>query len=474
MAKEPGRLKFAIYDCPSIVSSRIAGTLSEHGHDILFEGPLVEKGTEPKINAVPEADIWVTKWTSALSASFIREFHPKKGIITVSSGTGHIDNATMEALGLKLVGCPTFGSNSVAEHALTLAFAGMTGKAVLPPLSVSPVIFSHFSDEYAEQAVAQILMRVRQMDESVRRAREYKYLRPDIRLRYDEPWSNEELKSARIGIVGRDRSAVKLARILHDGFECGLHGFDASESLAFHGVEPAPLTDMLQDYDYLFMCTDRYGFMVPPDDVEKSLSRGIVDSRRLPVPDKTISDSNVAILGTGGIGSIIARIALKGFKCAVSAYSRSERQNLAGDGVEYYLPDRHHDALKRAVREADFIFVSAKLPKGTPPLLDSGVLGSLPMDRSRVIVNVARDDMVESEPLHEMLCKGALLSYATDVLPNDAVLWSGGLPDDTTRKFVQHGAVVPTPHEGDCSRRSLERLVTELLADVEMITRDAK
>jgi lactate dehydrogenase-like 2-hydroxyacid dehydrogenase len=464
MTKPSGRLRFAIYDCPAIVSKRIAETLQTHGHKVLFEGPLVEKNQVPhKINAVPEADIWIAKWTSALNGAFLREFHPRKGIITASSGTGHIDNDAMNSLGLKLVNCPTFSSNSVAEHAMALAFTGLYGRAILPPLSASPVIFSQFSDDFAEQAVAQILMRVRQMNKSINRAKEYDY------RRLDEPWSNEELRYAKIGIIGRDSSAVKLARILHDGFECSIFGYDASESLAFHGVEPMFITDILDRCDYVFMCTDRYGFQVPPDSVEDSLERGIVDSRALPAPDVTISDSNVAILGTGGIGSIIARIAIKGFKCKVSAYSRSERQNLAGDGVIYHVPDKNENALANAVSDANFIFISAKLPKGTPPLISQELLGSL-SGRERVIVNVARDDMVASEPLYELLCKGGIMSYATDVLPNDAILWSGGKPDDMTKKYMQHSSVVPTPHEGDCSKRSLDRLVTELLVNINVIT----
>jgi phosphoglycerate dehydrogenase-like enzyme len=295
------------------------------------------------------------------------------------------------------------------------------------------------------------------------RAKEYDY------RRLDEPWTNEELRYARIGIIGRDSSAVKLARILHDGFECRIYGYEASESLAFHGLEPMFITEILDRCDYIFMCTDRFGFQVPPDSMEQSLANGIVDSRNLPPPDLTMSESNVAILGTGGIGSIIARIALKGFKSSVTAYSRSEKEHLAGDGVVYRIPGRHENALQNTVRDANFTFISAKLPKGTPPMISGELIGSLPVGRERVIVNVARDDMVESEPLYQLLCRGLIRSYATDVLPNDAILWSGGKPDDMTRKYIQHSSVVPTPHEGDCSQRSLERLVSELLLNINLI-----
>jgi lactate dehydrogenase-like 2-hydroxyacid dehydrogenase len=468
MTNHPAPQKIAIYDCPRIVSSSIARELERHGHSVIFDGHLFEKERTPaKINAAPEADIWITKWTLGLNSSFLREFHPKKGIITISSGTGHIDSETLKSFGLELSNCPTFGSNSVAEHAMALAFRSLYDSAVLPPLSVRQVIFSHFSDEYAEQAVAQILMRTRQINDSMERAERYDYVGKDGR-RHDEPWSNEELSSAKIGIIGRDRSAVKLARILRDGFGCSIYGFDASESLAFYNIEQKFIMEILEQCDYVFMCTDRFGFMIPPDEAGKSLEMGRVDSRLLPRPDMSISDSNVAILGTGGIGSVIARIALKGFKCSVTAYSRSEKQNLSGEGVVYHLPQKDERALQKAIERANFIFISAKLPKGTPPLLDGDVFGSLPVYGPRVIVNVARDDMVASEPLYQFISNGSI-TYATDVLPNDVILWSGGEPDDTTRKFVQHSRVMATPHEGDCSRGSLQRLVDEVTEKLKVI-----
>ncbi len=458
----PGRsLKAAIYNAPPALAGAAAAALRKAGHSVIYEGLLIDKKADPPlINARTDADLWVIKWTRDLSGKFLREFHPRLGIITISSGKGHVDAEALESLGLRFENCPTYGSNSVAEHAMALMFRGLYGEGMLPPLSSRRVIFSHFSDEFAEAAVAQMLMRARQINDAVRRARMYEY------SRLDEPWTNEELSGSSIGIVGRDRSAARLARILHDGFGCELHGFDTNESLLFYDVQPRPLIDMLANCDYVFMCTDRYGFLVPEDARSYSASRGVVDSRHLPASDLQLYDSSVAVLGTGGIGSIIARIALKGFSCSVTAYSRSEREHLSSAGVVYHVPHKDRRALPNALEEAHFIFISAKLPPRSPPLIDADTIGLLPAFGPRVVVNVARDDMVASGPLYKMLCDGSIYCYATDVLPNDVILWDGGGPDDMTRRFVQHQSVVATPHEGDASRRSLERMQAELMQAV--------
>ncbi len=460
----PGQrsLTAAVYNAPPAVAKAVAASLRKAGHSVVHEGILVDKGRQPPlIGARTDVDLWIVKWTKDLTGAFLREFHPKLGIITISSGKGHVDEEAVNSLGLKYENCPTYGSNSVAEHAMALMFRGLYGDCVLPDLDSGKVFFSHFSDDYAERAVAQILMRARQLNQAAERAKRYDY------ARLDEPWTNEELSSARVGIVGRDRTSVKLARMLHDGFGCDLYGFDSSESLAFYNVKPRPLLDLLDFCDYVFMCTDRYGFQVPQDAVKESFSKGVADSRHLPESEIQFFDSSVAVLGTGGIGSIIARIALKGFRCGVTAYSRSEREHLSSEGVVYHVPQKDPLALRKAVDDAAFIFISAKLPKGSPPLIDEGLVRALPVKGPRIVVNVARDDMVASDPMYRMLSEGSVYCYATDVLPNDAILWDGGKPDEMTIKFVQHQSVVATPHEGDASRRSLARLRAELMQAVE-------
>jgi lactate dehydrogenase-like 2-hydroxyacid dehydrogenase len=444
--------KVAIYDCPKVVGKAISERLASCGYKVLFEGKL------SKATASNDADIWVTKWTSFKDPDTkrplsLKKYHPKAGIVSLSVGTEHIDKVTTDALGLKVVSCPTFSTSSVAEHAIALAMRSLYKRSTLPPLSTGPVIFPNFSDTCAERVVSQILFRSRQMESSMKRARDFIYAHPDG-IRHDEPWSNEELKGLNIMIVGDDHPATRLAQMLKLGFNCNLYGYEASESLAAFNVEPlGPLGffELYDKIDYIFLCTERFGM----------LSKGRnVDARRLKPPNTEFSGSNVAVLGTGRIGSNIARIARLGFNCHVTAFSTSEKEDLLGIGVRYAT------TVSNAIRHADFIFIALPLNEKTRSLISGKEIEKLSKDRQRVIINVTRDKILDSNSVLEQLDKREWLRLAMDVVHNDATLWQGGKPDSTAKKFMNHPRVLTTPHEGDCSKNSLQRMLREV---VEMV-----
>lgn len=441
--------KVAIYDTPEKVGRTLSKAFEKAGYEVLFNGPL------GKDTARPDADVWLTKWSFLLKGEnmILKDVHPKKGLITLSVGTDHIDTSAIKELGLRIENCPTFCSNSVAEHALALAMRGLYSKSILPSLSEGKVVFANFSDEYAEQAVAQMLMRVRQMDQSLERAKKYDYARHDI------PWDNEELKAARIGIIGGDRSAVKLVRMLRLGFNCKLFGHDTSDGVGAYDVDYMSPVEVFDRSDYVFICSDRYGDIYRKGTVKHGevYLTNTLNSLGLEEPDRRFSDSKVAVLGTGRIGSILAKMTRLGFNCGVSAYSTTPKKELTTIDINY------SSSVESAIAGADFIFISLPLTVHTEKLLGGEQLSELPPYKAPVLINVTRDEIVESESLFDCISRGMVMAYATDVLPKDKVLWRGEQPDDMTRKFVRHTSVVATPHEGDASRWSLERLAAEAL-----------
>jgi lactate dehydrogenase-like 2-hydroxyacid dehydrogenase len=442
----PSKLSVAIYDTPRVVGERLSNALALAGYDVLFDGNLTKE------TACREADVWLIKWTYGLGDyGFLKDAHPRLGIISATNGVDHINKQAIAELNLRTENCPTFSSIPVAEHAIGLALRSVHGACVLPPLSSSVVVFSEYSDTYAERAVAQMLMRTRQLDRSIERARDGKYRDNDDR-RSSEPWFNSELAGARIGIIGHDRDAFELSRILKEGFDCDLYGYDIPEELAgFYRVKPESYLRILEYSDYIFLCTSRYGPTNGP---------WTIDARQLPAQeDLPLSNSDVAVLGTGAIGSIIARICKKGFNCNVRAFNRSRKPELSGI-VEYVDPKA---PISIPISDSNFTFVSLPLNEGTSNLITAQQMGGLTLGRKRVLVNVTRDKIVESDAVFDFVSRGALLAYATDVVPNDAALCKGGLPDNTTQKFLQHPFVIPTPHEGECSKNALERLVGEVL-----------
>lgn len=445
------RLKVAMCDTPRKVERTLKEHLESKGYQVVYAGPLRDEGKKTSSDAkskLAEADVWLTKWSFCLIGgnTIFDDVRPREGILTMSVGTDHIDIPALESFGLRLGNCPTYCSNSVAEHAIALAFGQL--EASLPFLTEGPVVFRDYRDSLAETVVAHILMRCRQMDMSVRRARKYDYARHDL------PWNNKELSSARIGVVGGD--APRLARILSKGFGCQIQGTGISEESIRRGVQRSGIDETFGMADYVLVFRNSLRGEL------EGLISGAVDSTKLQSARKGFQGSKVAVLGTGNIGSGICRMAL-GFGCDVSAYSRSRKQELEEAGVVY-------KDLNPAVSDADFIFVAIPLNGSTRGLMGEMALSG--MRRRPVIVNVTRDEIVDSESLYRRLQSGDVSAYGTDVLPSDKVLWKRGEPEDITRRFAEHPNVFATPHEADASEDSLRRLCNEAEDRLKMFERD--
>ncbi|MCI0503203.1 hypothetical protein L0Y65_00660 [Candidatus Micrarchaeota archaeon] len=440
------RLSVAIYDMPTAVGARLSSALTKEGFDVLFEGRLAPE------TAMNSASVWLVKWSYGLNYDFLKSHHPKLGFISATKGVDHIDRKAMAELNLRAETCPGFSTVPVAEHAIALAMRSIYGPCLLPPLSSGLVVFSEYSDEYAERAVAQMIMRSRQIERGIERARNCNYLDASGR-RPSEPWFNQELAGARIGFIGRDRGAFGIARILKEGFDCDLYGYDVPEELeGFYSVKPDSFLHIIEHSDYLFLCTSHYGPRAGP---------WSFDTASLPPPeDLSLGGSGVAVLGTGAIGSTIARICKKGFDCDVRAFNRSIKPELAGI-VEYLDPQK---PISETISDSNFSFISLPLNAGTSNLITAKQMGDLFINRKRVLINVGRDRIIESDAVIDFVSRGGLLTYATDLAHNDASLCQGKAPDDKTRMFLQHGRILPTPHEAECSKNALERLVTEVFA----------
>jgi lactate dehydrogenase-like 2-hydroxyacid dehydrogenase len=456
------RLRVAVCDTPKKVQQALSEKLSRAGYDVVYAGPLRDKTkgntrftSEQAKRSLVESDVWLTKWSFCLKGKgmIFDEVTPRLGLVTLSVGKDHIDLDALAKLGLRVENCPTFCSNSVAEHAMALAMGGLyqQQESILPPLSSGKVVFANFSDEYAESAVAQMLRRARQLDDSVQRARKKDY------ERYDAPWENEELSSAKIGIVGNDRSAKRLAKMLKLGFDCELLGCRTSDELARYRIRNMNVFEVMDNADYVFVCGEEY------DSLE---SANTIDSvKALTQPHMEMFGSRVAVLATGRIGSIIASMAHHGFDCKVTAFDKTRSEDLIGN-VEYI------DSIGEAISKANFIFIALPLTANTERLLGREALSGMSSTSPHVLVNVTRDEIVDSQFLFECIKRGMVMAYGTDVLPEDKVLWAKGAPSVLTMKFIYNSSVVPTPHEGDASRHSLDRLCDEALDKLERFEGD--
>ncbi len=164
---------------------------------------------------------------------------------------------------------------------------------------------------------------------------------------------------------------------------------------------------------------------------------------------RELADHRVLIVGTGGIGTAVARrFSALGCRC-VGVRRRPElgapdgfARVVGADGLDTELPD------------ADVLVLAAPLTGGSAALLDARRLALLPA--GAIVVNVARGALVSDDALLDALnrnhVRGAVLDvFNMEPLPVDNPYW-------------QHSKVLVTPHVSGVSPQHWRR-VLELFED---------
>jgi phosphoglycerate dehydrogenase-like enzyme len=146
-------------------------------------------------------------------------------------------------------------------------------------------------------------------------------------------------------------------------------------------------------------------------------------------PFSDISRKTVVVIGTGSIGSEIAK-SLKFFKIEVIGVNRSGR---AADGFDRIFPIAEIDA---ALSLADYLIAVVPLTPETRGMIDFGRIRK--MKKDALLCNIARGAVVVEKDLIEALDKGLIRRAVLDVferepLPVESPLWA-------------HPLVTVTPH----------------------------
>lgn len=171
------------------------------------------------------------------------------------------------------------------------------------------------------------------------------------------------------------------------------------------------------------------------------LSRSQTKHRWEPRPSTDLSSVRLGIVGLGGIGSEVARLA-----AAFEIETIGLRRTVSGDEIcETWTDDRLDDLLGWA----DAIAVTAPLTDDTRNLFDRGAFAR--MRQGAWFVNVGRGEIVDEAALVDALASGHLGGAALDVfavepLPPDSPLWD--LPN-----------VIITPHSSGTTDTSHRRQV---------------
>ena len=171
-------------------------------------------------------------------------------------------------------------------------------------------------------------------------------------------------------------------------------------------------------------------------------------------------ERTIVILGFGGIGQEIAR-RLAGFGTKIIAVSRHGPDGARNRDASIHV-DEHvgTDRLGDAVAEADYLVVAAPASPENIGLVGEAVFQRI--KRGAYIVNIARGPVIDYDALLAALRDGRVAGAGIDVFWNEPFD-----PDDPLLKEN----VIPTPHVGGSTERSLVGIGRAVAANIEQLRR---
>jgi phosphoglycerate dehydrogenase-like enzyme len=189
------------------------------------------------------------------------------------------------------------------------------------------------------------------------------------------------------------------------------------------------------------------------DNQQRHYWRGMISD--LAQREDELGGKTILIVGLGGIGSRVARLA-KAFEMRVLATKR----NLAvaqGQADEVYTPDK----LPTLLPQADFVVLTCPLTPETENLVDEQALSL--MKNSAYLINMARGRCVDEAALLAALQNGSIAGAGLDHF------WDEPLPEDSP--FWEMKNVLITPHTGGETRKYEENLLDILLENLNRLWR---
>jgi phosphoglycerate dehydrogenase-like enzyme len=149
----------------------------------------------------------------------------------------------------------------------------------------------------------------------------------------------------------------------------------------------------------------------------------------------TLTGATIGIVGLGGIGAEVARLARAAGMQVVATRRSVTSPKRDAEGVDLLLPAGRVAELAAA---SDFVAVCTQLTPDTEGLIGAEVLAA--MKPSAVLINIARGEVVEEDALIAALQTGRIAGAVLDVYAGELA----GRPP--RRELVELPQVVLTPH----------------------------
>lgn len=184
-----------------------------------------------------------------------------------------------------------------------------------------------------------------------------------------------------------------------------------------------------------------------------------------------LKNSTIGIIGTGAIGSEVARIA-KGFEMKILAYDIYPKADL----IEKY--NIKYVDLETLLKESDVISLHSPLTEENFHMINEEKINL--MKKNAVIVNTARGELIDTKALYEALSENRIFGAGLDVLEAENILtqpekiWDFDyLKDDIIRqamindRLLRLHNVVITPHIAYNTKQAQDRILSITINNIE-------
>jgi D-lactate dehydrogenase len=211
---------------------------------------------------------------------------------------------------------------------------------------------------------------------------------------------------------------------------------------------------------------------------QRHIIKGVTFGKQLRFNDENLIGAElfgktIGIVGTGAIGSHVARIA-KGFGMKILGYdTKRNLSNVQRLGMKYL-------GLKQLVQQSDIITLHIPATPLTEQLFDRTLLSYV--KPGAVLVNMARGSVIDPKAVLHFLDKGLLSAYLADVVHNEHQLRLGisrlsgrdELVMRFQRQLVKHPHTFFTPHIAHATAESGERILRNTVQIIRQFERGKK
>lgn len=164
-----------------------------------------------------------------------------------------------------------------------------------------------------------------------------------------------------------------------------------------------------------------------------------------------LEKKTLGIIGTGRIGSSVARKCLAAFEMEVKGYDPYvPAAAMKSFGVEKI------DSLGAMLPQLDLLTVHCPLTSETRGMVGARELGK--MKKGAYVINTARGGIVHERALYEALCSGHIAGAALDVWEVE--------PPDPEDPLLNHPNLLATPHYAGTTEESLYRVGMAVVEEV--------